>query len=77
VSRVNEVSREVVMIVAGTYQQAERYARDNDIVRWEFVSGHEVLMGLENPRVVYTGTYSARPDIEQIKEMVRTRTRGH
>ena len=68
---------ELTLIVSGNYTQAREYAEAHNLQlrQWRFVQDREQIMGVENPKVVYCGTWQTRDDLAEIAELLRTRMR--
>ena len=60
-------------IVAGNYDQYQEYIRKKNDINIEFiyVDSPNKIRGLSDIEGYYIGTYYNRPDIENIKEIIR------
>lgn len=69
----NSVENVVIFILAGTYQQAEAFAKQRGMSpgSYEFLSDVMMLMGLNEPTVVRYGTYYRRPDIQEMESQMK------
>lgn len=55
-------------IFAGTFAEAEQYAKDHRLLRWKFLGClvHETLAGRADGTIVKTGTWRNRKDLDQV-----------
>ena len=72
------IPRHTLFVVAGRHQEFESWKRENKCsvtLKPVYVSTPECLMGIENPLVIYYGTFTERSDIGIIYSVVHSRTR--
>jgi hypothetical protein len=73
---------EKIFIVAGNYEQYKQWVKNNidryysnntsiSLSNFVYVSGPEIFRGYNEVHGVFTGTYSNRPDINEIVQMIR------
>ena len=62
-----------MVVMAGTHEQAERYAASVGLKRdqWMFASSYERILGMRGFDYVRYGTWWERPDANQILEQFR------
>lgn len=64
-------------IVAGSHTQYMSYIYEHKLNAYEcrFVHSPQYLKGLENPEVIFIGTWECRPDAKEIENVVKSRIR--
>lgn len=73
---------DLIFIVSGTYEQYKQWVRKNidrfyakntsiSLFNFVYVSGPEIFRGHSEVHGYYVGSYKNRPDIEQIREMIK------
>ena len=65
----------MIYLYAGNYQQAQDWAKRQDIARtdWKYLATGDRLEGTERPVVVKIGTYFQHPDTLTIDGMITCR----
>lgn len=62
----------MILILAGNYLQADRYAQDNGVANYKYVFGpHTMHIEKAIKEIHFTGTWSARKDLQYIQECVK------
>jgi len=67
-----------IYVVAGTYWQYECWRRENQLgpgLESVYVADSYRLRGLENPLVIYYGTFGDRQDLDEICAIVHAQMR--
>lgn len=69
-----------IFVIAGTYQQFVSWAKENGIDprnrHYIYVSSVQQLQGVREGELVLTGTWWDRPDIHELRQMVRVALPG-
>ena len=60
----------ITLIIAGTYEQARLCAETNELKDWKYVAGEFSMIGVQEARVIYFGTYYKRPDLRDLRVYV-------
>jgi hypothetical protein len=70
---VSELPELPILIFAGTYSEAHRYAHEKNLERWRFVSSPKDLQGICQPieswKCPEVGTYWKREDARALKAL--------
>lgn len=67
------MTEQPLYILAGTYQQAQHFARSNGVASWRYVGTYTDLYGVRGAEYVCVGTWSERRDRLHIEAEIGVR----